>query len=85
MHSVQVAGDLPFPPRRRRQLAPPSLPPTHPTFATTPRAAQVMSAVHDVLLELPECGHLEIRIGHRQLFEQALQYVGECEVLLYVG
>lgn len=36
-----------------------------------------MSAVHDVLLELPECGHLEVRIGHRQLFEVALQYVGE--------
>ncbi len=36
-----------------------------------------MSAVHDVLLELPECGQLEVRIGHRQLFELALQYVGE--------
>ena len=61
---------------------PPARPPTPPHPPTSPPARpparpQVMSAVHDVLLELPECGVLEVRIGHRQLFELALQYVGE--------
>ncbi|PSC69649.1 putative serine threonine-kinase GCN2 isoform B [Micractinium conductrix] len=38
--------------------------------------AEVITATHEALAELPECGEVEVRLGHRALFELALAFVG---------
>jgi histidyl-tRNA synthetase len=42
--------------------------------ATTNR--QVITATHGALAGLPECGEVEVRLGHRALFELSLAFVG---------
>ena len=39
-------------------------------------APQVITATHEALAELPECGEVEVRLGHRTLFDLALLFVG---------
>lgn len=41
-----------------------------------PPARQVITATHEALAELPECGEVEVRLGHRALFELALAHIG---------
>lgn len=52
---------------------PAALPPSLPPF---PPPCQVITATHEALAELPECGEVEVRLGHRALFELALAFVG---------
>ena len=53
-----------------------SMPPTHRAAFHAPCCLQVISAVAGVLEELPECGQVELRLGHRQLLEAALKFAG---------
>ena len=49
--------------------------PTHHLPAPVPPSSQAIACVADALCALPELGAVELRVGHRQLFEAALQFV----------
>lgn len=50
-----------------------TLPPPHCHLTPLP---QVITCVHEALAELPECGEVEVRVGHRALYDLALSFIG---------
>ena len=70
--------------RRGAQRVAPACPPAAaapllaaaPTHLCARRPAQMLACIADALDALPELGPVELRVGHRQLFEAVLQWVG---------